>query len=124
MTTQIDIADQIGQVRDLLSDKLGAKGVDLARASVRARPFLPRKVRRAVGQLAAAEPLARHPKLRLTLDPAALAAAAEVARSHLARVDRRDLRKGWWLGLLGGLVFNLLVLAGLVVAWLVWRGVV
>ncbi len=124
MVEQVDMAEQIGQVRELLSERLGAKGSDLRRALVHARPDLPRRVRRQAALLAAAEPLTSHPKLRLTLDPVALGSAAEAVKAHLSQVDRRDLRKGWWLGLLGGLVFNLMLLAGLVLAWLIWRGVV
>lgn len=112
----------IAGLKAQLKERLGVGGADLMVALGRARHRLPRRVYRQGLLLARAEPLAGHPKLRLTLDaPALIVAAAEVSR-HLETIDLADRRKGWWLGMLGGLSFNLILTVIVLVAVLVWRG--
>ena len=121
---QEQTAEDIDKVMALLREKLGAGGRNLDAALRKARHRLPRDVYKQALQLARAEPLAAHPKLRLTLDSVALGAAAERVRTHLETIDLADRRKGWWLGMLGGLAFNLLAFVALVVAVLMWRGLI
>jgi len=113
------IADLLVELRA----KLGARGTDLATALGKARPQLPRRVYNLGQSLVAAEPLAGHPKLRLTLDHSALATAADEISAHLATIDLAERRKNWWMGLLGGLSFNLIVMVVLLIAVLRWRGI-
>jgi len=122
MTNQIPIEDQIQAIMALLREKLGVRGADLSVALRRARYRLPRRVYQQATALVRAEPLAGHPKLRLTLDQAALAAAATGVRAHLESINVADRRKGWLLGMLGGLSFNLILAFALLIVVLVWRG--
>lgn len=112
----------IAQVAALLHDKLGVRAATLEAALGKARHRLPRAVYRQGLRLAKAEPLAGHPKLRLTLDRDGLGTAAARVRAHLEAIDLADRRKGWWLGMLGGMAFNILLFAVLLIAVLRWRG--
>ncbi len=116
--------EEIAELADLMRARLGVRGRTLRAALARARHRLPRRIRARAARLAAAEPLARHPKLRLTLDHAALARAAAELRDHLDSIDAAERRKGWWLGVLGGLAFNMLAFLALLLAVLRWRGFV
>ncbi|SFU20161.1 hypothetical protein [Sedimentitalea nanhaiensis] len=122
MADDPDLQAEIAHSLVLLRDKLGIRATGLRTAMPKARRQLPRKVRKSAQILADAEPLLEHPKLRQTLDRASLTAAAGVLSAHLNDIDAADRRKGWWLGMLGGLAFNMLAFAALLIAVLVWRG--
>lgn len=124
MAHKIDLETEIATTRELLREKLGVRARDLASALRRARYRLPRRVYNRGMLLAGAQDRARHPKLRLTLDMPVLAGAAREIQAHLRAIDLADRRKGWWLGMLGGLAFNILLLIALVIAFLVWRGLI
>lgn len=124
MSQQTEIQTQIAQTILLLRKKLGAKGKTLAESVRRAKRRLPRKVYKQAMELARAEPMAEHPKLRLTLDTPALEKAANEVQSHLRAINLADRRWGWFLGMLGGLAFNILAFAVLVLVFLWWRGLI
>lgn len=116
------ISDQIAHVSGLLQARLGVKGRSFGEALRRGRHLLPRNVRKAAKHLAEAEPLAGHPKLRLTLDQVGLSRSASVVRDHLEAIDLADRRKGAVLSMLGAISFNLLAVFALLIVVLVWRG--
>ena len=122
MSAQQPIAEEIAATAALMGERMGASGESFAARLRKVRHRLPRRLRAPARALAKAEPLAAHPRLCRTLDAAALRAAAAELRAWLEAVDLADRRRGWWLGMLGGLAFNLLVLAALVIAVLLWRG--
>lgn len=124
MSEQISLDQMIAEIVAQLRAKLGVRGKDLGTALDKARHRLPRRIYRQAMTLVEAEPLAGHPKLRLTLDGPALASAAAEVSAHLEAIDLVDRRKGWLLGALGGLSFNLILLGALLVGFLVWRGIV
>lgn len=117
-------------IADILTDlraKLGVRSKDLTKALAKAlakvRHRLPRRIYRQGMTLVAAEPLAAHPRLRLTLDMPTLQAAATEITTHLATIDVGERRKSWLLGMLGGLSFNLILMFALLIGFLVWRGI-
>ena len=112
------------EIRTLLRDRLGVRGRDLSQQRRRAGRRLPRAVRQALDRLAQAEATRDHPKLSRQSDPTALSRDRSEVTRHLRGVDRADRRKGAVLGFLGALSFNLLLLAGLVLALLRWQGFV
>lgn len=122
MNEQLSLSQMIAGIDAQLREKLGVRGKDLKAALGKARHRLPRRVYRQAMSLVLAEPLAGHPKLCLTLDHEALTKAAAGVSEHLEAIDLADRRKGWWLGTLGGLSFNLILMAVALVAVLVWRG--
>lgn len=112
----------IAEIAALMHTRLGIGGDSLADRLRRAGRRVPQRLRAQARALARAEPLANHPGLCRTLDAPALCAAAAELRAWLRSIDPADRRRGWWLGMLSGLVFNLLVLAALMLAVLRWRG--
>lgn len=114
----------IGRVRSSLRDKEGISGPDLDAALRKARRRLPRRIWRLGRRLSKVEPMVAHPKLVMTLDHAALRKAGAEVLSYLDGIDVADRRKGWWLGLLGSLVFNLLLFGALMIALLKARGLI
>lgn len=120
--THAQIPDRIAEITALMHARLGARGSTLRDVLRRARHRLPRRIRAQAARLAEAESFAAHPRLRLTLDTAALDKAAREVETHLNTIDLADRRKGWWLGMLGGLAFNMLAFLALLLALLVWRG--
>ncbi|MCF6232074.1 MAG: hypothetical protein L3J36_03065 [Rhodobacteraceae bacterium] len=105
-----------------LRAKLGVRARTLEAALAKARYRLPRRVHAQAMTLVAAGSMAQHPRLRQMLDMDALAAAAAVVNAHLETIDPSDRRKGFWLGALGGLVFNLILMAVALGGFLVWYG--
>lgn len=121
---QDQIQEQIAETIALLRAQLGVRGKSLKIALRRARHRLPRRIYKQAMELARVESMADHPKLRLTLDTPHLLGAAREVHAHLRDIDVADRRKGWWLGMLGGLAFNILAFAALLLAFLMWRDLI
>ncbi|MCM2561590.1 hypothetical protein M8756_05220 [Lutimaribacter sp. EGI FJ00015] len=117
-----ELARKTAHLNTLLEQKLGLRKGGLAARANRAGRDLPAWVRRNLQQLAEAETMASHPKLARMLDGQALEKAYTAAAAHLADIDPRERRKDRLLGLLGGLAFNMLLFAALVLALLRWQG--
>lgn len=109
-------------LRTLFRTKLGVRSRDLAQAVTRAGRRLPRHLRAEGKALAEAEVFMAHPKLAKRVNAAQVTRAFDALTAHLNGVDVMDRRKGFWLGLAGSIVFNVLVIAGLFVFYLWARG--
>lgn len=116
------ILDQIQATHALMRQKLGAGGATLQDGLRKRGNRLPRHIRSKLRLLAEAEEFASHPKLRFTLDAPALQKAAGEVQKHLNAIDLADRRKGWWLGMLGGMAFNILLFLILSLVFLRWQG--
>lgn len=108
----------------MLRERLRLRASGAEAALVKARPQLPRQLRRHADLLARAVGLMEHPKLRQTLDQEALGQSAEALFEHLSAIDLADRRKGFWLGVLGSIAFGMITVFALVVVVLVWRDVI
>ena len=108
----------------LLDEKLSLRRGPLQTRLNRAGRRLPARIRAQAQLIAEAETLATHPKLSLRIDRDRVARAHAEVRAHLRAIDAADRRRGAVLGLLGGLAFNMLLLAALTLAFLRWRGLV
>lgn len=84
--------------------------------------MLPRAARRDAQTIAEAQAMAAHPKLRRRLDPKALRQAEARLRHTLGAIDPQDRRRGYWLGIATGMVFNFMILAAVILGVLAWRG--
>lgn len=124
MAEQIIVEQQIAKTIQMLRAKLGVRGKTLSAALRKARHRLPRGVYKKALLLAQVEDRAAHPKLRLTLDSPALADAAEKVQTYLDAINLADRRKGWLLGMLGGMAFNILLFGTLLLLFLLWQGFV
>lgn len=116
------VAKTNGELSALLARKLDVAGSDLATVTRRAGRLLPRRLRREAQYLVDLETLANHPKLRSQLDPGRVKRADRRLRAYVRLRDPKKIRMDRFLGRLGSLVFNLLVLAALVISVLAWRG--
>ncbi|HAV07737.1 MAG TPA: hypothetical protein DEF12_12645 [Rhodobacteraceae bacterium] len=124
MTEVTEIDGKALRLEEMLAEKLGlAKGPLHIRAR-RAGRRLPAGVRAGITRIAAAQEMVRHPKLVARVDLAGLEKDYRAAMTFLAAIDPADRRKGFWLGLAGGLVFNLLAFGALVLIILRLRGFV
>ncbi|WP_212525108.1 hypothetical protein [Actibacterium sp. MT2.3-13A] len=121
---QVSVEQLAASVEALMEKRMGVGGRGLPAKLRRAGRRLPRHVRRDAGMIAEALHLARSPKLARQIDLARLEVAERRVAAYLRGYDRADRRKGAVLGLLGSLSFNLLAVGALVVAVLVWRGLV
>ncbi|WP_170761998.1 hypothetical protein [Ruegeria lacuscaerulensis] len=124
MSENTDIQSQIAQTVQLLRKKLGVRDKTLTASVRKAKRRLPRRIYKQAMMLANAEQMAAHPKLRLVLDTPKLIQASEDVQAHLSRINLADRRWGWFLGMLGGLAFNLLALAVLLLIFLRWQGLI
>jgi hypothetical protein len=118
------MSEIVGEMRTAFAERLGVHGHDLAAVVRRAGRMVPRRHRAAAGVLVEAERMAANPRLARLVDPAHVETAAAELRDWLATVDSRDRRITRIVGVAAGIAFNLLVLAGVIVAVLVWRGIV
>ena len=122
MSENADIQSQIAQTVELLRAKLGVKDKTLTASVRKAKRRLPRRVYKQALLLSKAEPMADHPKLRLVLDTPKLARASQEVQDYLTAIDLADRRWGRFVGMLGGLAFNLLALIVLILIFLWWQG--
>ena len=119
-----DIQTRIAETVALLRAKLGVRDKTLEASIRKAKRRLPRRVYRQAMMLARSEAMASHPKMRLILDTPKLVRASDVVQDHLGSINLADRRWGWFLGLLGGLAFNLLALTALLLLFLWWRDLI
>jgi len=119
-----DLNAKADALADLLRQRLGLRGATLSARLARARGVLPRRLQRAGQVIVAAQRDAAHPRLAMMADPAPVEAAyAEITR-YLKQIDGSERRKTTMLRWLGALVFNLIVIAALLVIVLRWQGLV
>lgn len=119
-----DISAKATELCTLLADKLSLTHGGLEDRLRRAGRRLPARIRAQARIVTEAEALSVHPKLARRIDPDAVGRAFAEVRAHLRAIDAGYLRRGAWLGMLGGLAFNLLLFAVLALAFLRWRGVI
>lgn len=110
------------RLAELIEERLGVRGRGLEAKLRRAGRLLPRWLRREASQLVKAERLMSHPKLMMQADPAALDRAFRHCETWLKTIDPAERRKSRMLGFLGVNAANLLIVAGLFIAYLVWAG--
>ena len=119
-----DIIARADEIGGLITERLGFRARTLARQIARAGRALPRPVAREARFLAQAAQIAANPRLVRMIDPARVDSAHRPVRDHLRGVDRADRRRARLIGIASVIAFNLLVVAVLVIAVLVWRGYV
>jgi hypothetical protein len=118
----VSIQQMAERVSVLLTERLKIKGRDLEEKLDRAGRRLPRKVRRAAQDMAAAAALSHNPKLLLQIDEERFAKNYDICIKYLNPLNRGYRVRGVLLGLSASVLFSLLVVAGLFLAVLVWRG--
>ena len=117
-------AAQVTEISRLLEERLRVRGRTLDRQLRKAGRTLPRAVRREAEYIAHAAGLAQNPKLMRMIDGAKADHAHAAVVGWLKTVDPKARARGRWLNLAAVIGFNLLLLGGLLVWFLVWRGIV
>ena len=118
------LQSRVEALETLMQEKLGVRGKSLSLRFNRAGRLLPKRIQKAGRVIAEAQNAAAHPKLARLYDQKALNAAFSDVTSHLETIDPADRRRGKVLGVLGGVVFNLILLTVAIVALLRWQGVI
>lgn len=116
--------EQSAALEKALEAKLRLRGRTLDARLRKAGRLLPGRVRRAGRVLTEAQVKLAHPKLSRQVDDTRVSHAFTEFDTYLETIDPADRRKGAILGWLGGLVFNLIVVFGLLILVLRWQGLV
>jgi len=111
--------DRIGQ---LLEEQLGIRGKTLEHKLSKAGRLLPQSVHRDAGTLIDAAKKQGNPKLARMVDEFGVVAAYDACDNFLSEIDAWDRKKGMIIGFLSTNLLNLLIISGVVMAVLVWRG--
>lgn len=114
----------VEEVRTLIEARLRIRGRTLEQQLKRAGRLLPSAMQREGRYLAQAATFMDHPKLRLMIDEAMVDTAHRRLVEHLKSIDPAERRKTRLLGIAGVISFNLIVVSGALIGWLVWRGYV
>lgn len=117
-----DFNAKVERLEQRLQTKLGLRGATLSARLRRAGRTLPRYLQKEGAVLLGYQKKIGHPKLAMQSDTTRVIKAFDAFESYLKGIDPKDRRKGKVLGWLGGLVFNLLVLAAVVAALFYWQG--
>lgn len=113
---------KLEEVEKALRKVFGGKPGTFEDALRRAGRRLPRGARRAGEEVIAAQQLAGHPGLRMRIDWAKVNRSLDRVRDSLKGVDLKDRRKGFVIGALASLAFNLILLFVLILVVARWRG--
>lgn len=116
------IQQMADRVAALMEERLRVRGRTLSDKLARGGRLLPRAVRAEARSLATFAEMAQNPKLLLQIDEARVAQAYDVCVRHLGGIDAWGRGRSMAMGILTSLVGNLMILALLVAAILVWRG--
>jgi len=119
-----DIHLWAAEARALMRERLGLRGADLRAQVARAGRMLPRAVAREARYLAQVADLAQNPKLMRMIDLGKAARAHAILTAYLRTRDPARAARDWWVNLMGVLAFNLLLMVGLVLGVLLWRGLI
>ncbi len=120
--SMVAIQQMADRVAQLLEEKHGLGGRDLATKLRRGKRLLPRKVRDAADALAAAAEKARNPKLMGQVDMGQVADAYDVCVRHLAGIDPAERRRGTMIGMVESVGIGVLIFGVVIVGIMYWLG--
>lgn len=118
----VSIQQMADRVADLLQSRLRLRGNGLSEKLQRGGRVLPRGVRKAAQALADAATQAENPRLMMQLDLEKVAADYDLCVRHLNGLGARDRRIGMMLDFGARLALIVLMVGGLLLAVLYWRG--
>ncbi|SLN39216.1 hypothetical protein PEL8287_01928 [Roseovarius litorisediminis] len=124
MTDTERFNSRVEQLEAQLRAKLGVRGRNLEARLRRAGRRLPKRLHQAGKVITEAQSKMAHPKLARLTDAEQVDRAFSHLGAYLDTIDRADRLKGALLGILGGLVFNLILLMVAVYGLLRWQGII
>jgi hypothetical protein len=110
------------RVAALMEERLRVRGRGLRDKLRNGGRRLPYRVRKEAEYLAEVAFLAQNPKVQTMLDDARIAAAYDTCMRHLNGVRATGRVAGFLLGLVGSVVFQVIVVVALALAFAAWRG--
>ena len=114
--------ERANHISNLIETHLGIRGKSLSAKLRRAGRLLPRDLHRHAEILVDAVAYQASPKLARRVDNDRVLKSYEACEKYLTGIDIWDRRKGKAISFLSTGAFNLLAVAGLLVAFLIWRG--
>lgn len=121
---EASVRQMADRVAALMEERLGIRGSTLADKLDSGGRRLPRRIRREAEYLAGAAGQAADPAQLAQLDHPRIARAYDACVTHLTRIGPLGRYRAALLALSGRLSVNLLILAAIVVAVLLWRGLI
>lgn len=118
----VTIQQMTDRVAQLLEERLGLGGRDLAAKLQRGGRLLPRRVREGAELLAMASEKASNPKLLGQIDMGEVSDAYDACVRHLMTIDPAGRRRDTISGMVGSVGMGVLVLVIAIIVLLVWRG--
>lgn len=118
----MDLDARAARLAELLESRLGLRGPDYEAKLARAGRQLPRRVRDEAEYIALARRMQQNPKLASQIDWARIDKGQAFVERHLKAIDPGDRTRQMVLSWLTQNALNLVIVAALVVAALVWRG--
>ncbi|MEO1307948.1 MAG: hypothetical protein AAFV38_08470 [Pseudomonadota bacterium] len=117
------VEEMAAKLAKLMHERLGIRRGENFADKVRiAGRLLPRHVRRDAQILVESLPLLGHPKLARQVDDRQIKLAYRGVERHLLQIDRAYVVKGRILSVLAVIAFNILLIAGLIIGYMVWNG--
>lgn len=116
------VFNKAAEVADMMKERLGVRGNGLAAKLRHTGRMMPKRIKQEAAFLAEACVLAENPKLSRMINHERVETAHQTCMGFLESVDVVDRRKGVVLGILGSLTLTFVVVSGLVLGVLVWRG--
>lgn len=110
------------RVAGLMEERLSIAGNGLEEKLRKGGRRLPHTIRAAAQTVADAAVMAQNPKLLMRMDQEAVAKSYDTAVRYLTRLGAKDRRVGAMLDFGASVAFSLLVVGGLLLAVLRWRG--
>ncbi|MCA8883360.1 MAG: hypothetical protein KDA50_06380 [Rhodobacteraceae bacterium] len=114
---------ELDKLAVFIGEKLDVPGNDLTTVVARAGRLLPRRLRGDAEYLICAQTMVRQPRLHGLVDDARVAQAMKRLRAFASKQDPDKARTDRLLGQIAAFVFNMFLMAALVITVLVWRGV-
>jgi hypothetical protein len=118
----VTIQQMADRVAGLMEERLSIRGTGLAAKLRKGGRLLPRKVRLAAETLADRAEKAENPKLLTQISIEEVSAAYDTCVRHLSALQPGRRRANMLIGMAGSVAFSLLMVAGLAVAFLAFRG--
>lgn len=118
----VTIQQMADRVAGLMEERLNIRGTGLAAKLRKGGRRLPRKVRVAAEELAAFAEKAENPRLLTQINIEEVATAYDLCVRHLSALQAGRQRANMLIGMAGSVAFILLVVAGLTIGFLFWRG--
>ena len=120
--SSVAIQQMADRVAQLLEEKLGISGGDLAARLRKGGRLLPKRVREAAQLLSDSAEKAKNPKLLAQVDMGAVSAAYDACPKHLSTIDPAARRGDTLSGMVRIVGGGILLLTLGIIAVLVWRG--